>query len=85
MIPAESNWGRYLGDKKEAGHTFYKHANFYTIATVSRWLAGANMNIIECRSTLYQPPEHVAHKEEPHEVLDEKAGFVVIVARENHV
>ncbi len=84
MIPAESNWGRYLGDKKEAGHIFYEHASFYTIETVSRWLAKANMEIIEYRSTLYQPPEHVEQNEEPREVLDEQAGFVVIVTRKGH-
>lgn len=84
MIPAESNWGRYLRDKKEAGHIFYEHASFYTIETVSRWLAKANMEIIECRSTLYQHPEHVEQKEEPREAPDEQAGFVVIVARKKH-
>ena len=84
LIPRESNWGRYLGEKKAAGHIFYEHANFYTIRTVGRWLAEAGMRIIEHRSTLYQSPEHVEHQEDPCDVLDEQAGFAVIVATKDH-
>jgi len=85
MIPAESKWGRYLAAKKEAAHKFYAHANFYTIATVSQWLARAQMSIVEYRSTLYQPPAQVGHEELPREALDEQAGFVVLAARRDHV
>jgi SAM-dependent methyltransferase len=85
MIPAESKWGEYLAAKKKAAHIFYKHANFYTIETVSRWLAESNMEIIEFRSTLYQAPDCVEQIEVPRETLDEKAGFVVIAARRDHV
>jgi SAM-dependent methyltransferase len=81
MIPAESKWGEYLAAKKKAAHIFYKHANFYTVETVRRWLAESNMDIIEFRSTLYQAPEGVEQIEAPQESLDEKAGFVVIAAR----
>ena len=84
MIPAESPWGIHLAAKKRAGNIFYEHANFYTIATVRAWLAGVNMNIIEHRSTLYQPPGQVAYEEQPGEALDEQAGFVVIAARKKH-
>ena len=85
MIPAESIWGKHLAAKKKAAHIFYEHANFYSIATVVEWLAEVNMNIIECRSTLYQAPEHVKQQEVPLETLDEQAGFVVIAARKGHV
>lgn len=63
----------------------YKYANFYTIETVRVWLAEAGMSIVESRSTLYQSPERVEHKEEPREGLDEHAGFAVIAARKNYV
>jgi len=85
MIPAESIWGKHLAAKKKAAHIFYEHANFYSIATVVEWLAEVNMNIIECRSTLYQAPEHVKQQEVPLETLDEQAGFVVVAARKGHV
>jgi len=85
MIPAESTWGKHLAAKKEAGNIFYEHADFYTIERVRQWLARADMSIIEYRSTLYQHPEQVDQEEEPREALDEQAGFVVMVARKDHV
>jgi SAM-dependent methyltransferase len=81
MIPAPGKWGNHLASKKEAGHIFYEHANFYTLETVRQWLAMANLSIIEYRSTLYQAPGCIKQHEAPREVLDEQAGFVVIVAR----
>jgi ubiquinone/menaquinone biosynthesis C-methylase UbiE len=84
MIPSDSAWGRSLAAKKEAGHYIYKYARFYTIETIKKWLANANMSIMEYRSTLYQAPECVEHNEVPRDVIDEQAGFVVIVARKDH-
>lgn len=84
MIPAGSPWGRHLAAKKAAGHIFYEHANFYTIKTVSCWIAEAGMSIIAGRSTLYQVPGQVVHEESSRETLDERAGFVVIVARRDN-
>ena len=83
MIPSESAWGRTLADKKKAGHDLYRYATFYTIETLCKWLAKANMRIMECRSTLYQVPGCVEQVETPRDVLDEQAGFVVIVAGKN--
>ena len=85
MIPSDSAWGKSLAAKKKAGHSFYKYARFYTIETVKRCLANANMSIIEYRSTLYQDPESLEQNEAPRDVLDEQAGFVVIVARKERV
>jgi ubiquinone/menaquinone biosynthesis C-methylase UbiE len=81
MTPSESKWGKSSAAKKRAGHLFYKHASFYSIKTLRSWLASANMIITEYRSTLYQVPECVELVETPGEVLDEQAGFAVIVAR----
>ena len=80
MIPAGSTWGRSLIAKKKAGHQFYKHARFYTTEDMKQWLAWAGMDISEHRSTLYQPPEALENREAPQDVLDEAAGFVVVVA-----
>jgi ubiquinone/menaquinone biosynthesis C-methylase UbiE len=83
MIPSESKWGRSLAAKKNAGHPLYKYATFYTIETLRMWLANINMTIKEHSSTLYQAPKCVEQIETPRDVLDEQAGFVVIVARKN--
>lgn len=80
MIPAESRWGKNLAAKKKAGHLFYKHARFYTIENLKQWLARAHMSIKEHRSTLFQPLEKLEKKEAPRNVLDERAGFVVVLA-----
>ena len=48
-------------------------------------LTGANLSVIEFRSTLYQSPGRVEQEEAPRESLDAEAGFVVIVARREHV
>ena len=84
MIPAASPWGVNLAAKKKAGSIFYEYANFYTVETVKQWLAQADMSIVEWRSTLYQSPGQVKQQEEPVDVLDEQAGFVVIAARKSH-
>ena len=84
MIPAASSWGMNLAAKKEAGHPIYRYASFYTIESVKNWLVRANLGIVEYKSTLYQSPEAVEQQEFPRIVLDEQAGFVVIVAEKNH-
>jgi SAM-dependent methyltransferase len=85
MIPAESGWGKCLAAKKEAGHIFYKEANFYTIETVRGWLSEVGFKVIDSRSTLYQAPEQLEQREKPRPGSDEAAGFVVLVARKEHV
>jgi len=84
MIPSGSSWGINLAVKKKAGHPIYKHASFYSIEEVKNWLDRANMGIMEFRSTLYQDPGAVVKQESPRIVLDEKAGFAVIVAEKDH-
>jgi SAM-dependent methyltransferase len=85
MVPARSPWGKHLAAKKDAGHIFYEHANFYTIEAVSQWLARANMRVVAHRSTLYQNPGETEYEEPPRDILDEGAGFVVMAARRGHV
>jgi len=80
MIPAGGSWGKNLAAKKKTGHLFYKHARFYTTENLKQWLAKAGMDIREHRSTLYQPPGHLEEIEAPRDVLDERAGFVVVLA-----
>jgi len=80
MTPPESKWGKSIAAKKNAGHLFYQHASFYTVKTIRNWLTHANLVITEYSSTLYQAPGSVNQVEVPKDVLDEQAGFAVIVA-----
>ena len=84
MVPATGNWGQELAGKAIKGHTFYKNARFYTIATVRQWFQQIGFQIVEARSTLYQSPGSVNKSEQPQETLDEQAGFVVLVAEKAH-
>ena len=84
MMPPGSAWGRSLAAKKKTGYFFYKYARFYTIETLQKCLANANMSIMEYRSTLYQAPESIEQNEAPRDVLDEQSGFTLIVARKDH-
>jgi len=81
MVPLSGKWGQELSSKKKAGHAFYKHARFYTIATVMDWFRQIGFQVVEARSTLYQPPGSVKNSEQPRHILDEQAGFVVLAAR----
>jgi ubiquinone/menaquinone biosynthesis C-methylase UbiE len=81
LVPAAGAWGRYLHDKKEKGHPFYREARFYTIEAIRQLLEERHFRICQGVSTLYQRPEQVQEVEPAHPGLDEQAGFVVIEAR----
>jgi len=84
MVPSSGKWGQELAGKKKAGHAFYKHARFYTFETVMHWFQETGFQIVEARSTLYQPSGSVKKSEQPRDILDEQAGFVVLVAGKAH-
>jgi SAM-dependent methyltransferase len=84
-IPADSPWGCVLKQKKEDGHSFYRHAS---IRTVARWLAiigDAGLEVEALSSTLRQPPEGPAAVESPLPGGTEDVGFVCILARRKRV
>jgi len=80
LILLESPWGQFYQSKKERGHRFYKHANFYNYDEVVRLLEGADFKVEKVLSTLYQLPEKVKHIESPQQGSSRSAGFTVIVA-----
>ena len=81
FVPASSKWGQNLQQKKEDGHPFYEHANFFKLENVTTLLAEQGFSLTGSVSSLYQTPGEVNQMESPQFVLDENAGFIVIAAQ----
>ena len=56
LVPLDSAWGRSYEEKGRAGHPFYRHARFQTLAEHRGMLATAGLRLVEARSTLFQTP-----------------------------
>ncbi len=80
FVPATGKWGVSLLEKKESGHPFYEHARFFSIEEISALLADQGFTLQSAVSTLYQKPGEVTQLEAPQDGMDEKAGFVVLLA-----
>jgi SAM-dependent methyltransferase len=80
FVPADSDWGKNLRQKKENGHPFYEHARFFSIEQVTTLLAEQRFSITASVSSLYQAPGEVRQMESPQSGLDEHAGFIGIAA-----
>ncbi len=81
LVPALSPWGKMLRQKKRQGNPFYRYAELKTIAGWREILAQCGLEVIDARSTLFQPPELLRRHERPRNGADERAGFCVLVAR----
>ncbi|RJX26768.1 MAG: class I SAM-dependent methyltransferase [Desulfurivibrio sp.] len=79
MVPAGGAWGRALQAKKEENHPFYRHASFYQAGQGVRWLQEAGFAVVESRSSLLQSPGELSEMEHSRPVLDEQAGFCLLV------
>ncbi len=84
FVPATSEWGRNLQQKKKNKHPFYEHARFFTIKEVKALLKDRNFSISSSVSTLYQIPGKVRRMESPQPGMDQNAGFVVLAATKKH-
>ncbi len=80
IIPQGSSWGMRLGKQGQAGHPYYRHARFRTIAETAALLAAHGFSLLESWSTLLQEPERLINLERPQTGTDEQAGFCVLVA-----
>jgi len=80
LVLRESPWGKFYQIKKQEGHRFYKHANFYSCQEVERLLMDSGFNIEKVVSTLFQKPGEVKEMEPPKKGSPIDAGFTVIVA-----
>lgn len=81
MIPSLGLWGKSLEEKKKDGHPFYEYARFYDMITVELWLNDAGFQLVETRSSLFQPPDSLQEFECSHSGVSPEAGFWVLVAR----
>jgi hypothetical protein len=76
-----SPWSKFYHIKKQEGHRFYKHANFYSYQEVERLLTNSRFTIEKAISTLFQKPDEVKEMEAPREGFLANAGFTVIMTR----
>lgn len=82
MIPLAGPWGQAL-EKKKDGHPFYEHARFYDMIVVESWLKDAGLQLVEARSSLFQPPDSLKGFEHSRSGVSPDAGFWVLVARKS--
>ncbi len=80
FVPATGQWGLSLQQKKESGHPFYEHAQFFSIKEIETLLAEQGFSLVASVSSLYQAPGEVQQMESPQEGADKEAGFIVIAA-----
>ena len=83
MIPLSGPWGQSLEEKKKDGHPFYEYARFYDIIAVESWLKEAGFQLVEARSSLFQPPDSLQEFEHSRSGASPDAGFWVLVARKS--
>ncbi|WP_420886186.1 class I SAM-dependent methyltransferase [Candidatus Brocadia sapporoensis] len=81
LIPKDSPWGMFYGEKKKSGHPFYSSARFYTVKDVENMLQIAGLKISRIRSTLLQRPDEQRKVEESVEGYINGAGFICIEAK----
>jgi ubiquinone/menaquinone biosynthesis C-methylase UbiE len=80
FVPASSPWGIYYLQKKQAGHPFYKFANFYSYGELNSVLEKTGFATESIVSTLFNKPSAMCAVETPLWGYDKNAGFLVIVA-----
>ncbi|MHB1776128.1 MAG: class I SAM-dependent methyltransferase [Acidimicrobiales bacterium] len=81
LVPLDSAWGRSYEEKGRAGHPFYHHARFQTLAGHRLMLAVAGFRIVEARSTLFQAPSDEPVAEPVRSGAVGGAGFVALAAQ----
>jgi ubiquinone/menaquinone biosynthesis C-methylase UbiE len=84
MVPASGPWGKALREKKENNHPFYRYAEFYEVDDIRNQLARTGLEVVETRSSLRQQPGLIKTMEHSQSGLDDKAGFVVMVAEKRN-
>jgi SAM-dependent methyltransferase len=79
-IVRDSAWGRYYLEKKAEGHTFYRHATFYTLDDLLNMFRAAGLTVVASSSTLLQPPAARIKPEAAVGSLAPGASFVSLLA-----
>jgi len=78
-IIKDSPWGRFYAEKKAAGHPFYRHAIFYTVAELLDLFEKAGLEATGFSSTLTQPPSQRPRPERAFEGIVPNASFVCLL------
>ncbi len=78
FVPATSQWGKSLQQKKEKGHPFYEYANFFSITECEELIQANGFSIINSSSSLYQKPGEVTLQEKARAGVYEDAGFIAL-------
>ena len=81
LVALDSAWGRSYVEKGRAGHPFYNHARFETLAEHHLMLAVAGFRLVEARSTLFQAPSDEPVAEPVRSDVVAGAGFVALAAQ----
>ena len=81
LVPKDSPWGKFYENKKEKGHPFYSHSEFYTLRVIETFLKTLGMQITEISSTLLQRPDEPRRIELPVNGYVKGAGFICIEAK----
>lgn len=81
VVPKDSPWGKSLQKKRQEGHPFYQHSNFYDCEQIIGWFEDAGLVVVEERSSLFQLPGEVTKMEQSQCGMDEHAGFMVLVGQ----
>ncbi|MEW6232857.1 MAG: class I SAM-dependent methyltransferase [Chloroflexota bacterium] len=81
LVLGESSWGKFYQIRKQEGHSFYRHATFYSYEEVERLVTDSGFTIEKVISTLFQKPGEVTEMEAPQDGFSADAGFTVIMAR----
>ena len=79
-IRADSPWGVAYQEMGRAGHAFYRHAHFFSLAETTELLTSAGFEVLASRSTLVGPPGADLEGDYAHEGNDPSASFVALSA-----
>jgi len=78
IINKRSPWGKLYSMRKEEGHLFYSHAQFYGPDEIEEFFVKIGFKNTIYSSTLLQPPSENPYFEDPHRMLLPEAGFICV-------
>jgi SAM-dependent methyltransferase len=81
FLPRGTPWADLYARLGQRGHPVYRHARFYRVAEVERFVDEAGFRVLARRSTLQQPPGLEHYEVEPtSDFIAPSAGFAALSA-----
>ena len=80
-ILRESAWGQWYLRKKEAGHSFYRYATFYTLEELQELMTSAGFILAAVTSAITQAPGERVEPEPAYEGVKPGASFVCLLGK----